>query len=96
MPEFQMVLARKMPEFYIIIARKLFSPNFRGAGGAHAPAPTVTFDALGSVDPETDRVEQNDRSMAICDRLDRLHLLVHLTFLNPTQSHYQDSVVRPL
>ena len=27
-PEFYMILARKMPEFYVIIARKIFFPNF--------------------------------------------------------------------
>ena len=39
MPEFYMILARKMAEFFIIIARKIFSQNFRG--GARAPPPRL-------------------------------------------------------
>ena len=38
MPEFYMIIARKMPEFYIIIARKIFFPNlFFFGGGGRAP-----------------------------------------------------------
>ena len=39
MPEFYMILVRKMHEFYIIIAHKIFFTIFLGGGGARAPSP---------------------------------------------------------
>jgi len=46
MPEFYMILARKMPEFYIIIVRKtltLFFLNFFFFGGGVPPTPLLSL-----------------------------------------------------
>ena len=39
MPEFYMILARKMPEFFIIIARKIFFSRILGGEGTCPPCP---------------------------------------------------------
>jgi len=39
-PEFHMIFVRKMPEYYLIIARKIFFPNFRGHVPPLPPYPT--------------------------------------------------------
>ena len=41
-PEFYVILARKMPEFYMIIGRKIFFLNFWGHVPPYPPPPSHT------------------------------------------------------
>jgi len=48
MPEFYVILARKMPEFYIIIAQKIFFPEFC-PHPLFPPSPTPMHPSSGSL-----------------------------------------------